>query len=191
MVVQNMNLETQHICIVHDKIKVQNFCMDMEVVNPVPDLGRKFEARYKDQTRSSVCPARSAFGCGATRARLEGISKVPYVVQKTRRFQIAYIRHEILTVRRMGVPQTVTFSAPAHHRTQPLPTTPAHIPQSTDLGPQTRGKGTKEQGGRGRRRLPQFPLAACHTATTLATRQECNRTKEFIPSRVVLDDRRD
>ena len=55
MVVQNMNLETQHICIVHDKSKVQNFCMDMEVVNPVPDLGRKFEALYKDQMRSWVC----------------------------------------------------------------------------------------------------------------------------------------
>ena len=52
-----------------------------------------------------------------------------------------------------------------------------------DHGPQTRGMGTRKQGERGRWRVPQFlhVLAACHTATTLATRQECNRTKEFIP----------
>ena len=55
IVVQNMSLEAKHICTVCDKIKVQNFFMEMQVVKSVPTLGRKFAARYKDKIRSSGC----------------------------------------------------------------------------------------------------------------------------------------
>ena len=99
---------------------------------------------------------------------VRGSVKVPHVVQKTRRFQIANIRHEILTVRRKGVPQTVTFSAPAHHRTLPLPTTRAtkkrighnHHHYRHEALRSKKHRTLERGGGRGRSRLPQFLLAA-------------------------------